>query len=443
MARKVVESDPVFSAMFHSLVDVLVVVDERGSIVLANDACERVLGYAAGSLVGQPVEMLIPSRFVDHRGRRDGFMSHPRKRSMGGGQLLFAAHATGVEIPVDISLTPVEVQGENLIVCALRDMRGRVSAPETLRVQATALRSAANGIVITDREGTIAWVNPAACAITGYEPDELIGQHTRILKSGEHDGEFYRSLWTTICAGHTWSGTIVNRRKDGTLYYEEQTIAPVVDGAGEVSHFIAIKQDVTARRKAEEALQAAHEELAEKVAQIESLNLQLREKSIRDPLTGLHNRRFFEEVADREVAAAVRRVEPISVLMLDLDHFKRINDEHGHEAGDLTLQRVAEQFSRYARRTDLVCRFGGEEFVVILTGADLRTAVARAEEWRSLIERTDIVTTAGTVLRCTVSVGVAAFVDREETIASALRRADAALYEAKRRGRNQVFAATA
>jgi diguanylate cyclase (GGDEF)-like protein/PAS domain S-box-containing protein len=427
--------------MFHSSADVLVVADERGTIVLVNDACERVLGYAAGSLIGRPVETLVPSRFTGHGRMRDGFMSHPRNRAMGGGVLLFAAHASGVEVPVDISLTPIEVEGEKLVVCALRDMRGRVNAPETLRVQATALRSAANGIVITDRNGTIVWVNPAACTITGYDPDELVGQHTRILKSGEHDGEFYRALWNTICAGDTWSGTIVNRRKDGSLYSEEQTIAPVVDEAGQVSHFIAIKQDVTARRKAEEALRLAHEELAEKVRQIESLNLQLREQAIRDPLTGLHNRRFFEEVAALEIARALRRAEPISVLILDVDHFKRINDDHGHDAGDLALQRVAGQLRRHAREADLVCRFGGEEFVCVLTGADHDTALVRAEEWRAVIERTEIVTAAGTVLHCTVSIGVASLVDRGETMASALKRADAALYEAKRRGRNRVFAA--
>ena len=114
----------------------------------------------------------------------------------------------------------------------LRDLRGRADGTDALRVQATALQSAANGIVITDRSGIIAWVNPAACAITGYAADELVGQHTRLLKSGEHGPGFYSGIWRTVLRGETWSGTIINRRKDGSFYHEEQTIAPVVDAAG-------------------------------------------------------------------------------------------------------------------------------------------------------------------------------------------------------------------
>ncbi len=148
------------------------------------------------------------------------------------------AMPTGAEIPVDISLSPIEVGGHRLAAAALRDLRGRAENPDALRIQATALHSAANGIVITDATGRIVWVNPAACAITGYAADELVGAHTRILKSGEHGPGFYTDLWRSVTGGETWSGTIVNRRKDGTLYHEEQTIAPVLDAGGQVTHFV-------------------------------------------------------------------------------------------------------------------------------------------------------------------------------------------------------------
>ncbi len=272
----------------------------------------------------------------------------------------------------------------------MRDLRGRAEDPDALRIQATALRSAANGIVITDRSGTIVWVNPAACAITGYAADELVGAHTRLLKSGEHGADFYADLWQCVTGGETWSGTIVNRRKDGTLYHEEQTIAPVLGASGDVTHFVAIKADVSARRQAEEALVGAHQELAARVAEIESLNEQLRERAIRDPLTGLHNRRYFEETAGRDAARAVRTGEPLAILVIDIDHFKAVNDQHGHAAGDLVLRVLAEILTAGVRDSDLVCRIGGDEFVVLLPGAAMDSGLrARRSGARRVRRNTD------------------------------------------------------
>ncbi|MFA6955420.1 MAG: diguanylate cyclase [Thermoanaerobaculia bacterium] len=436
------EAEVLFRAMFHGAADAIIVVEEGGTIVIANEACSRLLGYSPEELEGKPVELLVPGRADGHARLRDGFIDNPRPRLMGQGLLLQAVHADGHEIAVDIALTPLTIGGKKWTACALRDLRGRVHGGEMLRVQATALRSAANGIVITDRNGWITWVNPAACAITGYEPDELIGSHTRILKSGRHDAEFYANIWRTISRGETWSGTIVNRRKDGTLYHEEQTIAPVVNETGTVTHFIAIKQDVTARRRNEEALTTAHSKLGEYVIEIESLNRRLREEALHDPLTGLHNRRFFEEAAARDVARALRRGEPLSVAMIDIDHFKAINDTHGHAVGDLVLRQVATILRAGVRASDLLCRFGGEEFVAVLSGASLEHALEIAEQWRASIAASRIDAGAGATIGCTISVGVAQLAgDQADTVDLVLQRADGALYEAKHRGRDRVVSA--
>ncbi len=129
------------------------------------------------------------------------------------------------------------------------------AGPE-VRLLRTALEAAANGIVITDRDGYIVWANPAFARLTGYALEEVLGENPRLLKSGRHDEAFYRQMWETILAGRVWHGEVVNRRKDGSLYTEEMTITPVRDEQGEVRHFIAIKQDITARRQAEEELRA-------------------------------------------------------------------------------------------------------------------------------------------------------------------------------------------
>ncbi len=430
-----------FRALFDVTPDATVVVDEQGEIVLANPACLSLLGYSPAELFGRAVETLVPHRFHAHAQLRNEFVARPHPRSMGQGISLYARHALGHDIPVDIALTPITLGTRRWTAAAIRDTRGRSHGVDALRVQATALRSAANGVVITDRSGAITWVNPAACAITGYRPEELVGQHTRILRSGEHDAAFYQALWTQVMSGETWTGTIVNRRKDGVLYHEEQTIAPVLDDAGHVTHFIAIKQDISERRGNEEALAAAHAELAARVGEIESLNRQLHEQAIRDPLTQLHNRRYFDESIARDVARAIRLNEPLALLAIDLDHFKQVNDTHGHAIGDRVLQNLARVISADVRASDLVCRFGGEEFLVSLPGATLMAALGRAEQFRSRFAESWVEAGAGVEVRCTLSVGVAMFPSNEETIEATLRRADAALYEAKRAGRNRVVAA--
>ena len=224
-------TDSLFHALFAGSPDAVVIADEDGIIRLANDACLGLFGYLPFELEGQPIELLVPARFTAHEERREGFMSNPHARGMAAGLELMALHKNGQENPRRHRADAAAPRGEALGGRGRARHAGRALQGDTLRVQATALRSAANGIVITDRVGKITWVNPAVCRITGYDADELVGQHTRILKSGEHDPDFYSALWETVLSGETWSGTIVNRRKDGTLYHEEQTIAPVVDDA--------------------------------------------------------------------------------------------------------------------------------------------------------------------------------------------------------------------
>ena len=137
---------------------------------------------------------------------------------------------------------------------AFQDITERKRAEESQRLQTAALKAAANGVAITDPKGTILWVNPAFTQLTGYSAEEVIGQNPRVLKSGQHPKAYYKELWQTISTGHVWKGEIVNRRKDGQLYDEEMTITPVRDRAGAVSHFVAIKQDISQRKRAEEEL---------------------------------------------------------------------------------------------------------------------------------------------------------------------------------------------
>lgn len=136
-----------------------------------------------------------------------------------------------------------------------RDISARIQAEQQLRLLAVGMDAAANAIVITDREGTIEWVNPAFCGLTGFDIQECIGRNPRdLIKSGQHDQPFYQQMWETVLSGQVWKGEMVNRRKGGSLYSEEMTITPVIDQANAISHFVAIKQDVTERLQNEKAL---------------------------------------------------------------------------------------------------------------------------------------------------------------------------------------------
>jgi diguanylate cyclase (GGDEF)-like protein len=164
----------------------------------------------------------------------------------------------------------------------------------------------------------------------------------------------------------------------------------------------------------------------------------LRSQSIKDPLTGLYNRRYLEETLEREIRRAVRSEQALGVLMLDLDHFKKFNDTYGHDAGDTVLRETASFLSKSIRAEDIVCRFGGEEFVVILPTAELNNAHARAERIRSKLRELTVLHQGQSLGIVTVSVGVAALPEHGTSPRELLDAADAALYRAKREGRDRV-----
>ena len=286
---------------------------------------------------------------------------------------------------------------------------------ERIELQTAALEAAANAVLITDREGRIEWVNPAFTELTGWQREEVIGKTPRILKSDIQAPYYYEKLWETIVAGNVWRGELHNRRKDGTVYVEEQTITPVRSADGEIRHFISIKQDVTARRQNEE---------------------QIRHLALHDPLTDLSNRHAFEESLARTVSRA-RRGSPSSLLLLDLDNFKIVNDALGHPAGDRVLVEVARLIVALVRPGDEVARFGGDEFAVLLEGVPLEGARITAERLRQSVDEHRFYV-GDRAFDLGVSVGVVP-VDGSADASSLMAVADTALYAAKEKGRNRVM----
>jgi diguanylate cyclase (GGDEF)-like protein/PAS domain S-box-containing protein len=442
-------SDITYTTLFEALCqtspDAVVVAGVDGTIVFSNQRCFDLLGYEPQLLVGRKVEKLVPHRFEGHKKQRENFQKEPSARHMGTRPILTARHKNGEDIPVDISLSTLALEGighggiTRFTQAVIRDAAPRWEGQQEELVRNVAMNSAANGIVITDTKGVIQWVNPAVSRMTGYTTQELLGQHTRILKSGEHDPAFYKNLWETISRGKTWYGDISNLRKDGSLYCEEQHISPVRREDGTISHYIAIKQDVTARKEAERKLAETNAELTLRLQEIESLHQQLREEAIRDPLTGLFNRRYLRETLVREISRAQRENIDLGILALDLDHFKNVNDSLGHAAGDEVPILLADLLKDTIRQSDMACRMGGDEFLVVMPQMAMDMAQKRGREWLATFQdRQKALPNRGGDLICTLSIGITNIRPEDEGVDEILKRADDALYRAKREGRARV-----
>ncbi len=409
--REIVEEGP----------DAMLVVHRRtGEILFVNAHAEAIFDRRRADLLGMSVDELLPERFrVAHRAQRARYDEAPARREMAASPVLLAHRSDGSEVPVEVGLSPMQHGDVPMVVVVVRDVSRWRDIAERMRVQATALEATDEGVLITDRRGTITWVNPAFTRLTGYEAEEVVGENARILKSGEHEEGFYRSMWETITAGRTWRGVLVNRRKDGTLYDEEQTITPVLEDGGEILHFVAIKHDVTGREEMEKEL----------------LHL-----ANHDPLTGLYNRRRFLEELEREITRIERYGGQGAVFWIDLDRFKKINDQHGHAAGDAALVAVATLLTENLRAADFVARFGGDEFAVLLTSCDLAGAAQAAEKLQRELRGLSI-EVEGASLRVGASIGVSVFPGHGRTPEQLLARADRAMYSAKAHGtgRFRVF----
>jgi diguanylate cyclase (GGDEF)-like protein/PAS domain S-box-containing protein len=227
-------------------------------------------------------------------------------------------------------------------------------------------------------------------------------------------------------------------RPDGSIRWVWGRTFPVKNKAGEVYRTAAIVEDITERKQTEEELKLAHAELISQMQEIQLLQENLRDQVIRDPLTGLYNRRYLSDALDRELGRARREEYPVSLVMVDIDAFKQVNDTYGHYAGDLILKHLALHLTRHTRQSDLICRLGGDEFLLIFPNLPITVAFERAEQCRGSFQESAAVLDQ-IEIRATLSAGIAAFPDHGVTSQQVLAAADRALYTAKTNGRNRVI----
>jgi PAS domain S-box-containing protein len=268
-------------AIINSALSAVVVIDSDGRITDWNDRAEEMFGWPRNEAIGRELaETIIPPRYREaHRRGIIHFKLSGEGPVLNRTVEMAALRRNGTEFPVELSISPLKA-GDTMSFCGfITDISERKRSEQQVLLQATALDTAANAIMITNRAGVILWVNQAFSSLTGYRPEEVIHQNPRILKSGHHDDAYYSKLWDTILAGRTWQGEFTNRRKDGSLYHDEHTIAPVRSRDGEITHFVAIMQDITERKRAEAEIQELNTTLerrvGERTAQLEAVNREL------------------------------------------------------------------------------------------------------------------------------------------------------------------------
>lgn len=292
-------------------------------------------------------------------------------------------------------------------------------------------------VSIADVHGRIIYANDKFCEISQYSREELIGQNHRLLKSGKHPDSVYEDMWATISSGKVWQGEVCNRKKGGDYYWVKTTIMPLLDEHSLPFQYISMRTEITQIKEAQQVLKRSHDEL-EALVEARTATLKEREEMLQqlattDALTGIFNRRHFNDLLETEIARHQRYQTPFSLILFDIDHFKQVNDTYGHQTGDEVLKQLSALVSDGIRTTDVLARWGGEEFTIITTACDLGCASQLAEKLRLAIVQLDI----SEVGHITCSFGVTEFHpgDNQDAL---MKRADQCLYEAKEGGRNRV-----
>lgn len=423
-------------AIFENAGRAIILTDRDGLIVYFNSAAQKLLGYSPDEVVNRVSPMIF--HLAEELISRAEALTVELQRPVAPGFDVFIARL-GIKAQYDADWTMVRKDGSrlpvSLTVSVLRDSQGRVQGylgiaadmsvrhklEQDLRIAAIAFESRA-AILVTDASQRILQVNAAFTELTGYSADEAIGQTPRLLKSGRQESAFYKGMWEAIERNGHWQGEIWNRRKNGEVFPEWLTINGVRDAQGKITHYVSTFSDISNL----------------KVAESEIHNL-----AFYDPLTGLPNRRLLLNRINKACAAGKRSGKYGALLIIDIDHFKTLNDTLGHDVGDRLLIDVATRLGACIREEDTAARQGGDEFVVMLEelGSDPESAGVQAEmvaeKIRAELGMPYLLGDDAEYVR-TASIGISLFLGQEKSTDVLLKQSDIALYKAKDAGRNTI-----
>lgn len=414
-----------FESINNSLGEGIYVMDMYSSIIYVNSLACEILGYTKEELIGKNAHYLFHSHYLNGNLPQHlcPILKGIQKEMKMISNLESFTCKDGHIIPVHVNSRPI-FKNEKIhhIVTTFEDISEKRKLEERNNLLLKALEVSYSAVMITDINAVVEWVNPAFELLTGFCFEDVIGKNPKeIIQSGQQTQEFYEIMWKTILDKKPWKGELINKRKDGSLYYEELAITPIKDANNEIKYFVAIKNDISERKKIENSLQYV---------------------ALHDALTDLPNRRFLVMHLEKIIASISDLEKYIAILFLDLDGFKNLNDINGHDAGDELLVQVASRLQKNTRKQDIAARLGGDEFVIVLDGlsGDIHEAKIHTQKIAEKIRQSIAVPfhLKKITYMLTVSIGITIFNDTAKDVNKRLDEADKALYNAKAKGRNGI-----
>jgi len=411
-SEKLEASEKELRTIFHNMQDTFYRTDNKGTIIRVSESIEQLLGYKMDELMGVKISDLYidPDRqqeLIEELNRGNGSVQGfdtGLKRKDGS----VAWVSTNAQYYRDASGNIQGIEG------ITRDMSLHHESELQMKKMSSALEQSADMVMVTDNKGVVEYVNPAFEKTTGYSREDIIGQTSTFLKSEKQGTDFYRNLWQTILSDKVFRDVLVNRKKNGDLYYEEKTITPIKNAQGQVTNFVATGRDITQRMENEERLSfMAHH----------------------DALTQLPNRTLFMDRLRKSLAHARRYSKRVAILFIDLDRFKTINDTLGHDTGDQMLTQVASCLGKNIRQEDTIARLGGDEFAVLLNDIEAEQDASQLAK-KILLGLERPLKLDQQELYITASIGISMFPNDGADAGTLLKNADIAMYKAKDMGKN-------
>ncbi len=389
-------------------------------------------------------EMDLNGRYVDYHSSRASLLAAPGETLIGknifdvmpteAAQICMSAlheadlkgHSSGKQIMLDVpegkryfelsvSRKPSQVDEIPHLIVLSRDITERHEADMQMHKLVQAVEQSPNSIVITDLDANIEYANPAFIQATGYTLQEVMGQNPRILHSGKTPKERYSEMWSQLTQGKNWKGEFINCRKDGTEYTELISISPVRQADGSITHYLAIKEDITQKKQME---------------------LQIEKIEHFDLLTDLPNSSLLRNRTEFAISYSQRQQQKMAVMFLDIDNFNHINNSQGRSAGDAILIQLALRLRKKLRNEDTVSRVSGDEFILVFPAQTDNNALHLAEKLLRLISEPFYIETSEHMVTC--SIGIAMYPDDGENFETLSKNAEVAMHRAKNDGRNTI-----
>lgn len=385
------ESEARFQALIDGNPNGILILDDQGEVLYANPTAERFFEKSSTALLGQNLGLPVSLNLTVNLDliQHDGSLRH-----------------------IEAAMLSIPWQQSKAYLALLTDVTDLYRTRQLLQLLQQATEQSPVSILITDENGMIEYVNPAFQKVTGYSEIEVIGKTPRILKSGLMPPGFYDEFWETLVAGKIWRGEFHNRRKNGELFWDRTSVSPVWDSAGQIIHFVAVKEDVTEQKRNRELLE---------------------HQANYDSLTDLPNRTLAIDRLRQAIALAERNGETVILMFLDLDRFKNINDTLGHSYGDRLLQEVAQRLRHHLPREITLSRLGGDEFLIICPAIKGNAHVeSLAQQLLKVIAQPILIESEE--LFITASIGITCYPEDGITPEILMRNADTAMYSAKRSG---------